>query len=55
MMFFISHFGNLKDFHFRTVVFLAKWFVVFLFAHRSANGDSFHSAQHCVYSVDLMA
>ena len=41
VMFFISHFGNPKDFSFRTVVFLAEWFVIFLFAHSSANGDFF--------------
>ena len=41
VMFFISHFGNPKDFNFRTVVFLAEWFVIFLFAHNSANGDFF--------------
>ena len=39
VMFFISHFGNSKDFNFRMVVFLAEWFVIFLFAHSSANGD----------------
>ena len=52
-MFFISYFGNPKDFSFRTVVFLAEWFVIFLFGHNSANGDFFfHSPQHCVYCVD---
>ena len=40
VMFFISHFGNLKDFNFWTVVFLADWFI-FLSAHNSANGDFF--------------
>ena len=37
VMFFISHFGNPKDSNFRTVVFLAEWFVIFLVAHNSAN------------------
>ena len=42
VMFFISHFRNPKDFNFRTVVFLAEWFVIFLFEHNSAaNGDFF--------------
>ena len=40
VMFFISNFGNPKYFNFRTVVFLAEWFV-FLGAHNSANGDFF--------------
>ena len=41
VMFFISHFGNPKDFNFRTVVFLAEWFVIFLFTHNSVNGYFF--------------
>ena len=41
VMCFISHSGNPKDFNFRTVVFLAESFVIFLFAHNSANGDFF--------------
>ena len=41
VMCFISHSGNPKDFNFRTVVFLAESFVIFLFAHSSANGDFF--------------
>ena len=41
VMFFISHFGNPKDFSFQTVVFLAEWFFNFLFAHNSANGHVF--------------
>ena len=41
VMFFISRFGNPKDFNFQTVVFLADWFVIFLFAHNSANDEIF--------------
>ena len=53
VMFFISHFRNPKDFNFRTVDFLAEWFVILSFAHKSANGDFFfRSAQHCVYCID---
>ena len=47
VMFFNSHFGNPKGFNFRI-----EWFVVFLFAYNSANGDFFHSAERCVYCVD---
>ena len=54
-MFLISHFGNPKDFNFRRVLLLAKWFVIFLFEHNCANSDFFfHFPQHCVYCVDPM-
>ena len=36
VMYFVSHFGNPKDFTFQTVIFLAEWFVIF-----------FVSAQFC--------
>ena len=39
VMFFISHFGNPKDFNFRTFFFLQSGF--FLFVHNSTNGDFF--------------
>ena len=35
VMFFISHDFNPHDSNFRTVAFLAEWFVIFLFLHNS--------------------
>ena len=52
VMFFISHFGNLKDFKFRTVVFLAEWFLIIFCAQFCLWGRFFHCVLHCVYFVD---
>ena len=52
VMFFISHFGNLKDFKFRTVVFLAEWFLIIFCAQFCLWGRFFHCVRHCVYFVD---
>ena len=49
VMFFISYFGNPKDFNLQKVVFPAGCF--FLFAHSAANGDFFFNLLNIVFIV----